>query len=272
MAARPFKKELVLPTMPVGQIIRKTVDRKVITSGLQIKIRLTPIKFFLTAHNAPSKSVVVAAATQTHPTFTQLLYQSSKTTNKVSALWTIALVIVTLRVSAQIPVIVEPKPFTFSQPHIVKTNMVTQTGNRALTSTSYSLDVNERNRQIKNEIDDYSKKQEQQRKFIEDAMRELNVPQIEYSFKPSGLKGRRNFHKSYDQITKMLTGESKASLKRAVFLSEFAYDTTMNYENFNQEISEIVRIVGLKMMDEKISPTDNMGKIMTLFQFMADTI
>lgn len=33
---------------------------------------------------------------------------------------------------------------------------------------------------------------------------------------------------------------------------------------------DIVRIVGLKMKDDKISPTDNMGKIMTLFQFMAD--
>lgn len=232
------------------------------------------IKFFPTAHNAPSKSVAVAADTQAqaHATPTHLLYPPARTSNKVSALWTITLVLVTLTVSGQIPVIVEPKPFTFSQPDIVKMNMGIQTGNPALTNTLYSFDVNKRNQQIINEVDEYIKKQEGQKKLVANAMRELDGPQIEYSFRPSGLNGKKNFYKSYDQITKMLTGESKASLKMAVFLSEFAYDTTMNYEKFNQEISEIVRIVGLKMKDDKISPTDNMGKIMTLFQFMADTI
>lgn len=243
-------------------------------SGLLIKGGLTTIKFFPTAHYAPSKSVAVAsiADAHAHATPTHLLSPPARTTNKVLATWTMALVLTTLTASGQMPVIKEPKPFTFSEPDIVKMTTGTQTGNPALTNTIYSLDVNERNRQIINEVDVYIKKQEQQKKLIADAMRELDGYQIEYSFRPSGLRGKGNFYKSYDQITKMLTGESKPNLKGAVFLSEFAYDTTMNYEKFNQEISEIIRIVGLKMKEDKISPSDNMGKIMTLFQFMSDTI
>jgi hypothetical protein len=44
-----------------------TVDIKVINSGLVIKSVTTTIKFFPTAHYAPSKSVAVAAVTQSHP-------------------------------------------------------------------------------------------------------------------------------------------------------------------------------------------------------------
>jgi hypothetical protein len=246
----------------------------VIISGLQIKSGLTTIKFFPTAHHAQSKSVAVASITDTHAhaTPTHLLPPPARTTNKVLTTWTIMLVLVTLTASGQIPVIKEPQPFTFSQPDIVKMTTGTQTGNPAMTNTLYSLDPNERNRQIINEVDEYIIKQEQQKKLIADAVRELDGPQIEYSFRPSGLKGKGNFYKSYGQITKMLTGEIRLNLKRAVFLSEFAYDSTMNYKKFNQGISEIVRVIGLKMKDDKISPTDNMGKIMTLFQFMADTI
>ncbi|MFM7856963.1 MAG: hypothetical protein ACKO96_34825, partial [Flammeovirgaceae bacterium] len=46
----------------------------------------------------------------------------------------------------------------------------------------------------------------------------------------------------------------------------------MNYDKFNRGINEIVRVIGLQMKADKVSPTDNMGKIMTLYQFMADTI
>jgi hypothetical protein len=246
----------------------------VTTSRLQIKSGLTTIKYFPTAHHAQSKSVAVAsiADTYAHPTPTHLLSPPARTTNKVLTAWTIMFVLVALKASGQIPVIVEPKPFTFSQPDIVKMTTGTQTGNPALTNTLYSLNPNERNSQIINEVDEYIKKQEHQKKLIADAVRKLDGPQIEYSFRSSGQKGKGNFYKSYDQITKMLNGESKASLKKAVFFSEFAYDTTMNYEKFNQGISEIVRVIGLKMKDDKISLSDNMGKIMTLFQFMGDTI
>lgn len=271
----PFKKELVLPTMTRWTDKQKmTVDRKVKHSGLLIKSGITTIKFFPTARYAQSKSVAVAADSHAnaHATTTHLLSHPARTSNKVFTLLTITLLLVSLTVSGQIPIIKEPQPFSFTQPDIVKMNTGTPSTNHALTNTLYSLDQNERNRQIMKEVDEHIKYQEQQKRLVAEAMRELDGPQIEYSFRPSGLKGKRNFYNSYDQITKMLTGESKASLKRAVFLSEFAYDTTMNYEKFNQEISEIVRIVGLKMKDEKISPTDNMGKIMTLFQFMADTI
>ena len=210
-----------------------------IISGLQIKSGLTTIKFFPTAHHAQSKSVAVAsiADNHAHATPTHLLSPPARTTNKVSALWTITLMLVTLTVSGQVPVIKEPQPFTFSQPEIVKMTTGTQIVNPTITNTLYSIDPNERNKQIINEVDKYVKNQERQKQLVAEAMRELDGPQIEYNFQPSGLKGKGNFYKSYDQITKMLTGESKSNLKRAVFLSEFAYDTTMNYEKFNQEIS-----------------------------------
>jgi hypothetical protein len=245
----------------------------VIISGLQIKSGLTTIKFFPTAHHAQSKSVAVTAVTQVHAhaTPTHLLSPPARTTNKVSALWTITLVFVTLTVSGQIPVMPkEPKPATFQRYDQTNWNG-TRGQNPTTNQNQYSLDQNERNRQIMQEVDDYVRQQEENKRIIAEAIAELTPKTRNYTLTSRNSKGKENYYKAFNELNAMLNG-GKLDLKRAIFLVEHAYDTTLNYEKFKNQINRLVEIIGLKMQQDKISPDDNIGMIMTLFKFMADTI
>ncbi len=250
-----------------------TVDRKVITSGLQIKSGLTTIKFFPTAHHAQSKSVAVAsiADTHAHATPTHLLSPPARTTNKVFATWTIALVLVTLTAFGQIPNIPKtPQPATFQ-----RYDQTNWSGNRGQNPTTnqnqYSLDQNERNRQIMQEVDDYVRQQEYQKRLIAEAVEELTPNTRNYKLTTKYSKAKGNYFKAFNELNTMLD-KGTLDLKRAVFLVEHAYDTTLTYERFKNQISKLVEIIALKMKQDRVSPNDNMGKIMTLFKFMADTI
>jgi len=241
--------------------------------GLQIKSGLTTIKFFPTAHHAQSKSVAVAsiADTYAHATPTHLLSPPSSTTNKVSALLTMTLVLVTLTASGQIPNMPKtPQPSTFQ-----RYDQTNWSGNRGQNPTTnqnqYSLDQNERNRQIMQEFDDYVRQQEYQKQLIAEAVEEMTPKTRNYKLTTKYSKAKGNYFKAFNELSTMLDNGT-LDLKRAVFLVEHAYDTTLTYERFKSQIGKLVEIIGLKMKQDKISPDDNMGKIMTLFKFMADTI
>jgi hypothetical protein len=245
----------------------------VIFSVHQIKSGLTTIKFFPTAHQAQSKSVAVVADTnaKAHTTPTHLLSPPARTTNKVSFMWTATLVLVTITASGQIPVMPrEPKPATFQR--YDQTNYGgTRSTNIPTSQYQYSLDPKERNRQIMQEVDDYVQQQEERDRLIEEAFAELSPKTRNYKLTSKNLKGKSHYYKAFNELNTMLNG-GQLDLKRAVFLVEYAHDTTLNYERFKNQISKLVEIIGLKMKQDKISSTDNIGKIMTLFKFMADTI
>ena len=98
------------------------------------------------------------------------------------------------------------------------------------------------------------------------------VSKINYRHTPNNAYGRVHFEKALTEITDMIEGRAPYNLKRAVFLTEHAYDTTLNFKQFERQISKLVEIIQLKMKQDHISTSDNTGKIMTAFQFMADTI
>lgn len=241
--------------------------------GLLIKSGLTTIKFFSTAHHAQSKSVAVAstADTHAHATPTHLLSPPARTTNKVSVLWTLILVLVTLTASGQIPNMPQtPKPATFQR--YDQTNWSGTRGqNPSTNQNQYSLDQNERNRQIMQEVEDYQRQQEYQKQLIAEAVEEMTPKTKNYRLTTKNSKAKINYFKAFNELNAMLDNGT-LDLKRAVFLVEHAYDTTLTYERFKNQINKLVEIIGLKMNQDKISPNDNMGKIMTLFKFMADTI
>ena len=142
---------------------------------------MTTIKFFPTAQ---SKSLAVAsiADAHAHATTTHLLSPPAWTTNKVSVMWTITLILVTLTASGQIPVMPkEPQSATFQRYDQINWN-----GNRGQNPTTnqfqYSLDPNERNRQIIQEVDDYVRQQEQQKRLISEAIEDTAFG--EYSLQP----------------------------------------------------------------------------------------
>ena len=231
---------------------------------------MTTIKSFPTAQ---SKSLAVAsiADAHAHATTTHLLSPPAWTTNKVSVMWTITLILVTLTASGQIPVMPkEPQSATFQRYDQINWN-----GNRGQNPTTnqfqYSLDPNERNRQIIQEVDDYVRQQEQQKRLISEAIEELTPKTRNYKLTTKYSKGKNHYYNAFNELNSMLDN-GELSLKKAIFLVEHAYDTSLNYERFDRQISKLSEIIQLKMKQDKISPNDNMGKIMTLFKFMADTI
>jgi hypothetical protein len=224
---------------------------------------------------AQSKSVAVVADTHAnaHTTPTHLLPPPAKATNKVSALtikFTGLLTAIAITASGQLPVIQAPKPATF-QRYDMNNYGVTRSPNTPTNQYQYSLDQNERNRQIMQEVDDYSRNREEQNRAIEEALAGLTPKARNYRLTTKESKDKKYYVKAFNELNAMLNS-GKLDLKKAVFTVEHAYDTTLNYERFKSQINKLVEIVGLKMKQDKISPTDNMGKIMTLFKFMADTI
>jgi hypothetical protein len=233
----------------------------------------TTIKFFPTAHHAQSKSVAVAADTHAnaHTTPTHLLSPPARTTSKVSFVSTVTLVLVTLTASGQIPLMPrEPKPATFQR--YDQTNYGgTRNTNFPTNQYQYSFDPSEQNRQILQEVEEYERIRAERDRLIGEAIAELTPTTRNYKLTSRNLKGKNHYHKAFNELNTMLNG-GQLDLKRAVFLVEHAHDTTMSYERFKNQINRLVEIIALKMKQDKISPTDNIGKIMTLFKFMADTI
>lgn len=234
--------------------------------------RTATIEFLPTAQ---SKSVPVAAVThaKAHTTATHLLSPPARATNKVSALtikFTVLLTIIALTASGQIPVLQSTKPASFQQ-YDLNTYGMTRNTNTSINQYQYRLDQNERNRQIMQEVDDYDRNREEQIRAIEEAFAELTPKTRNYRLTTKESKDKKDYVKAFNELNAMLSG-GKLDLKKAVFIVEHAYDTTLNYERFKSQISKLVEIIGLKMKQDRISPNDNMGKIMTLFKFMADTI
>lgn len=95
---------------------------------------------------------------------------------------------------------------------------------------------------------------------------------IQYNYPANSSYGKIHFEKAYKEISDMLEGRKPYSLKRAVFLTEYAYDTTLNYAQFERQIAKLVEIIGLEMKQKNIRHDDNIGKIMAVFRFMADTV
>jgi hypothetical protein len=95
---------------------------------------------------------------------------------------------------------------------------------------------------------------------------------IKYDYPVNKSFGKVHFENALKEIMDMVEKRKPYNLKRAVFLTEHAYDTTLDYSQFERQISRLVQIIQLKMSQDKINPNDHMGKIMTVFKFMADTI
>ena len=130
-------------------------------------------------------------------------------------------------------------------------------------------------RQIQ-EVDEYIKRNDPMMRKIyypEPKVTEVKGrSRIQYNYPANYSYGKIHFDKAYKEISDMIEGRKPYSLKRAVFLTEYAYDTTLNYAQFERQIAKLVEIIGLEMKQKNIRQDDNLGKIMAVFRFMADTI
>ena len=95
---------------------------------------------------------------------------------------------------------------------------------------------------------------------------------IDYEFPENDNPGTERYHDALAYFGKVLKGDAPMSLEKAVFTVERAFDPSLSYEEFSRQLSDAVSIIGLQMQRDKIPATDNLGKILTAFRFMTDTL
>ena len=101
--------------------------------------------------------------------------------------------------------------------------------------------------------------------------RQINFNMPSYSSRyPTQTK---YYYDAYDELDKMLKGDIPVDVGRAVFISENAYnDNTMDYQEFDAVIDEIVNFCYQFMEQEGYSKTDNLAKNMVIYRLMSDTL
>lgn len=90
---------------------------------------------------------------------------------------------------------------------------------------------------------------------------------------PLQTYGRKKyFDQAYSEIVSMIDGTKPLNLKRAIFLTEQAYNVgTLNYGQFSTQIKNSVSIIKQKLMNENIEFTEaNINRM--VHQFMCDTL
>ena len=76
-----------------------------------------------------------------------------------------------------------------------------------------------------------------------------------------------------DNIKSMLDGQQPLDINKALFMAENVYvGNTMDYNQYQKSIDDIVSICKAKMQQEGYNPNDNMAKNLVLFQYFADTL
>lgn len=95
---------------------------------------------------------------------------------------------------------------------------------------------------------------------------------VSHNYPVNRAHGVVYFEEAFKEINKMAEGKSPCDIKKAVFLTEHAYDTTLDYQNFQKQIAKLAGVIQMEMKRSKISANDNLGKIMAVYRFMADTI
>jgi hypothetical protein len=96
-------------------------------------------------------------------------------------------------------------------------------------------------------------------------------PTIFYNLgRHNGEKADR-FIQAYSELEGMLSGTSKIDFARAVWLVERSADPTLSWDEFNGMLRTGVQIIQQLMVQDKLSPKDNLAKIMTIYKFMSDT-
>lgn len=176
---------------------------------------------------------------------------------------------------SQIPVFKEPQPARFSLvPSYMPSTSVTPGAGQSYINLT-GLSPQDQVRMADQDIANWKRQQAMKEQALAEANAELEKSSgkpVQYEFSLYNGPGKGGYQNAFNELKKMLEGASALDLKRAIYLVEHAYDTTLKYSDYNKQIQDAVTVIGLKMKKDKASVLDNTAKIMTAFQYMADTI
>lgn len=195
----------------------------------------------------------------------------------VRFLFTVAFALNMLTSIGQVPIFLEPQPSKFD---VVKFKSSTQSPannpSASMTATPNIPPVGasseQQRRYIEEDIRRHQIEVSQRQKLVDEANADLDAFQIDYKLPFNDSPEKTPYVDAFQYLKKVLHDEEPINLEAAVFTVEHAFDPSLNYNDFDQQLSKAVSVIGLKMQQDKISAEDNLGKIMTTFRFMSDTI
>ncbi|MDR2040594.1 MAG: hypothetical protein LBQ60_21980 [Bacteroidales bacterium] len=179
-----------------------------------------------------------------------------------------------------IPVITTPKPATL-QPNVIIGNSPQPAVSYPQGHHHYLPDTRQRNEQIIEEARQHELQRQNRQKQLQEAIadfepqRGLNFVNCRNAIPLPDFRradGVENFHRAFDGIEKMLTGEAPVSIKDAVFMAENTfYGNSLNYDDYDQSIRRDVELCNARIRQLKLNEDDPMVKAMMLFHFLTDT-
>jgi hypothetical protein len=133
------------------------------------------------------------------------------------------------------------------------------------------LSMEERNRlEIEADMAAYEAQKENQQKILEEANKEF-APEVNYHLGLHNGPAVDRYLKAYTELQAMLSGEQKIDFLKAVWLVESSLDNSLSWEEFNGMFQDGLQVISQLMIQDKVSPNDNLSKIMSIYKYMADT-
>jgi hypothetical protein len=117
----------------------------------------------------------------------------------------------------------------------------------------------------------YEEKKRYEAQLIEEANKELYKPTVIYNLGIHNGEKANRFVKAYSELQDMLEGNQKIDFLKAVWLVESSLDTSLSWEEFNGSFQDGVQVISQLIIQDKLSPNDNLSKIMAIYRYMADT-
>ncbi len=155
-----------------------------------------------------------------------------------------------------------------------QTNPTTQRTNFGIPKSVYEpgLSIEQRNQMmVEADIKAFEEQKIRSQQTLDEANKELFSPTITYNLGLHNSDKAARFDKAFNELEGMLKGTQKIDFLRATWLVESAYDVSLSWQEFNKMFQEDIQIISQLMVQDKLSPRDNLSKLMSIYKFMADT-
>jgi hypothetical protein len=135
-----------------------------------------------------------------------------------------------------------------------------------------SLSIEQRNQaSIEADMAAYEADKLRREAALQEALRALETPTVSYNLGIHSGKDVDRFEKAYNTLKSMLEGKQKLDFLKATYEVEATVDKSLTWPEFNSMFQHATQIISALMVQDKVSPTDNLAKLMAIYKFMSDT-
>jgi hypothetical protein len=110
-----------------------------------------------------------------------------------------------------------------------------------------------------------------QQQVMEEAYKAFERPTVEYHLGLHNGKAVDRYVNAYTELESMLRGDREIDFLKATWLVESSHDKSLSWEEFSGMFQDAVQVIKQLMVQDKLSPKDNLARIMSIYKYMSDT-